>query len=75
MEKNISRTYKINYNIPIYTNDNKGPNLICLHGARHSGLSFAPLTLINKKYRIISFDFRGHGYNTMSEWDDLSEEN
>ena len=74
MKKNISRN-KINYNIPIYINGNKVPNLICLHGARHSGLSFAPLTLINKKYRIISFDFRGHGYNTMSEGDDLSEEN
>ena len=68
-------TYKINDNIPIYINGNKGPNLVCLHGAGHSGLSFAPLALINKNYRIISFDFRGHGYNTMSEGDDLSEEN
>ena len=68
-------TYKLNNNIPIYINGNQGPNLVCLHGAGHSGLSFAPLALLNKNYRIISFDFRGHGYNTMSEGDDLSEEN
>ena len=33
------------------------------------------LYLVNKNYRVISFDFRGHGYNTMSQGDDLSEEN
>ena len=49
--------------------------LICLHWAGHSGLSFAPLALINKNYRIISFDFRGHVYNIMNEGDDFSEEN
>ena len=68
-------TTKLNENIPIYINGTKGPNLLCLHGAGHSGLSFAPLALVNKNYRIISFDFRGHGYNTMSQGDDLSEEN
>jgi protein phosphatase methylesterase 1 len=68
-------TIKLNDNIPIYINGSKGPNLICLHGAGHSGLSFAPLALVNKNYRVISFDFRGHGYNTMSQGDDLSEEN
>ena len=68
-------TIKLNENIPIYINGTKGPNLLCLHGAGHSGLSFAPLALVNKNYRIISFDFRGHGYNTMSQGDDLSEEN
>ena len=68
-------TTKINDNIPIYINGTKGPNLLCLHGAGHSGLSFAPLALVNKNYRVISFDFRGHGYNTMSQGDDLSEEN
>ena len=68
-------TIKLNDNIPIYINGSKGPNLICLHGTGHSGLSFAPLALVNKNYRVISFDFRGHGYNTMSQGDDLSEEN
>ena len=54
----------INVNIPIYISGNNGPNLVCLHGAGHSGLSFAPLALVNKEYRIIAFDFPSHGYNT-----------
>ena len=54
----------IDINIPIYISGNNGPNLVCLHGAGHSGLSFAPLALANKEYRIISFDFPSHGYNT-----------
>ena len=45
-------TTKINDNIPIYINGTKGPNLLCLHGAGHSGLSFAPLSLVNKNYRV-----------------------
>ena len=53
-----------NNTLPIYISGEKGPNLVCLHGAGHSGLSFAPLALVNKNYRIISFDFRGHGFNT-----------
>ena len=60
-------------NLPIYISGDKGPNLICLHGAGHSGLSFAPLALVNKNYRIISFDFRGHGFNTQTPSNDLSE--
>ena len=60
--------FPISYNIcndtlPIYIQGEQGPNIICLHGAGHSGLSFAPLALMNKEYRIISFDFRGHGFN------------
>ena len=47
--------YNIKEDIPIYINGNNGPNIICLHGAGHSGLSFAPLALVNKNYRIISF--------------------
>jgi protein phosphatase methylesterase 1 len=67
-------TYNIcNNTLPIYISGNSGPNLICLHGAGHSGLSFAPLALANKNYRIISFDFRGHGFNTQTPSNDLSE--
>ena len=67
-------TYNIcNGTLPIYISGEQGPNLICLHGAGHSGLSFAPLALVNKNYRIISFDFRGHGYNTQTPSNDLSE--
>lgn len=58
--------------IPLYWHGESGPSIICLHGAGHSGLSFAPLASYFNKYRIISFDFRGHGYNTMSEGEDLS---
>ena len=70
--------FPISYNIcentiPIYINGEKGPNIICLHGAGHSGLSFAPVALKNKDYRIISFDFRGHGFNTQSPYNDFSE--
>ena len=70
--------FPVNYNIcdntlPIYISGEQGPNLICLHGAGHSGLSFAPLALVNKNYRIISFDFRGHGFNTQEPHSDLSE--
>ena len=67
-------TYNIcNNTLPIYISGDQGPNLVCLHGAGHSGLSFAPLALVNKNYRIISFDFRGHGYNTQTPKNDLSE--
>ena len=67
-------TYNIcNNTLPIYISGNSGPNLICLHGAGHSGLSFAPLALVNKNYRIIAFDFRGHGFNTQTPSNDLSE--
>ena len=67
-------TYNIcNNTLPIYISGDNGPNLICLHGAGHSGLSFAPLALVNKNYRIISFDFRGHGFNTQTPSNDLSE--
>ena len=70
--------FPISYNIcnntlPIYISGEQGPNLICLHGAGHSGLSFAPLALVNKNYRIIAFDFRGHGFNTQTPHNDLSE--
>ena len=67
-------TYNIcNNTLPIYISGEQGPNLICLHGAGHSGLSFAPLALVNKNYRLVSFDFRGHGFNTQIPHNDLSE--
>ena len=44
-------TYNIcNNTLPIYISGDNGPNLICLHGAPHSGLSFAPLVLVNYNY-------------------------
>ena len=72
------KAFPISYNIydgtiPLYIQGEQGPNIICLHGAGHSGLSFAPLALINKNYRIISFDFRGHGFNTQTPHNDFSE--
>ena len=42
----------------MYIWGNNGHNLIFLHGAGHSGLSFVPLGMLNKNYRLISFDFR-----------------
>lgn len=41
---------------------NKGPIFFCLHGAGHSGLSFAALAKeLKNEFRVFSFDFRGHG--------------
>jgi protein phosphatase methylesterase 1 len=37
-------------------------------------LSFSALAGVNDKYRIISFDYRGHGFNTKSQGEDLSGE-
>jgi protein phosphatase methylesterase 1 len=66
---------KINDEIPIYWKGDSGPNLVCLHGAGHSAMSFAPLAgLVGEKYRLISFDFRGHGSNTLSGGEDLSQD-
>ena len=59
--------------IPIYYNNNtRGPNLFCLHGAGHSALSFSLLSALSKNYRLISYDFRGHGNNVAEPKDDLS---
>ncbi len=61
---------------------NQGPILFCLHGAGHSGLSFATFAgNLKDRFRIISFDFRGHGkkllyskgYNTQDNTNDLSQ--
>ena len=59
--------------MPIYYNNNtRGPNLLCLHGAGHSALSFSLLSALSKNYRLISYDFRGHGNNVTDPKDDLS---
>jgi protein phosphatase methylesterase 1 len=66
-----------NNTIPIYISTNSevhGPNIICLHGAGHSGLSFSLLSSLSKTYRIISYDYRDHGYNTFEPKNDLSIE-
>jgi len=54
-------------NIPIYISGDKGPIIFCLHGAGHSGLSFASLAgVLKSNYKLITFDFRGHGYSKVS---------
>ena len=59
--------------IPIYyNNNNKGPNLFCLHGAGHSALSFSLLSELSNNYRLISYDFRGHANNITEPKDELS---
>ena len=58
--------------LPIYYTGDSGPNLICLHGAGHSALSFSLLAELAKNFRVISFDFRGHGFNTIQPATDLS---
>lgn len=73
--KYFSHSAIIDDKIPIYWKGESGPNIVCLHGAGHSAISFAPLCgFTGDKYRLISFDFRGHGFNTMSEGEDLSQE-
>jgi protein phosphatase methylesterase 1 len=47
----------------LYWKGDNGPSILCLHGAGHSAQSFAPLAKMNDRYRIISFDFRNHGFN------------
>ena len=59
--------------IPIYYNNTKAsPILFCLHGAGHSALSFSLLSELSKNYRLISYDFRGHAFNTSEPEDELS---
>ena len=53
---------------PIYFSGTEGPIFLCCHGAGHSGLSFALLSReITKFARQASFDYRGHGYSTMTD--------
>jgi len=66
-----------NNTIPIYISKNSnvhGPNIICFHGAGHSALSFSLLSSLSKNYRIISYDYRNHGFNKMEPKNDLSIE-
>ena len=63
----------IDKQIPIYYNNiSKGPILFCLHGAGHSALSFSLLASLSNNYRVISYDFRAHGFNTSQPEEDLS---
>ena len=65
----------IDKSVPVYyNNNNRGPNLFCLHGAGHSALSFSLLSELSKNYRLISYDFRGHANNTSEPKDQLSME-
>lgn len=58
--------YKVHDNIPIYSNkSNNGPTFFCIHGAGHSGLSFAMFgKTLCEKHTVISYDIKGHGNNT-----------
>lgn len=59
--------------IPIYYNNiNKAPIIFCLHGAGHSALSFSLLSKLSQDFRIVSYDFRGHGNNTTQPANELS---
>ena len=52
----------INEEIPLYIAGTQGVIFLCLHGAGHSGLTFALLAKeLKAEFRVISFDFRGHG--------------
>ena len=63
----------IDKQIPIYYNNiSKGPILFCLHGAGHSALSFSLLASLSNNYRVISYDFRAHGFNISQPEEDLS---
>lgn len=56
-------------NIPIYISGSEGPVFLALHGAGLSASSFAPAARLAKAIpcQFISFDFRGHGQNTLTE--------
>lgn len=50
------------HDTPIYITGDSGPVLLCLHGAGHSGLSFACLGKLVKSWgTLVAFDFRAHG--------------
>ena len=53
--------------VPIYYSGSEGPVFLCLHGAGHSALSFACVAEEGKgyPYRIVAYDCRGHGENTL----------
>ncbi len=88
MENNNNKNYNLwnnyfnqifieNDTIPIYISKNPnvhGPNIICFHGAGHSALSFSLLSKLSKNYRIISYDYRNHGFNKTEPKNDLSIE-
>jgi protein phosphatase methylesterase 1 len=53
---------------PVYLSGDEGPIFLCCHGAGHSALSFAMLSMEVKKFaRLASFDFRGHGASQVTD--------
>ena len=55
--------------IPIYWSGSSGPLVLAVHGAGLSGSSFAPIAKLCKNipFQLVSFDFRGHGQNSLTE--------
>ena len=55
--------------IPIYWSGSSGPLVLAVHGAGLSGSSFAPIAKLCKNipFQLGSFDFRGHGQNSLTE--------
>ena len=53
---------------PVYISGDEGLIFLCCHGAGHSALSFAMLSVEVRKFaRLASFDFRGHGASQVTE--------
>ena len=50
-------TLTLNNEIPLYWTGSQGPNILCLHGAGHSALSFAPIALLSKKFAFFHLIF------------------
>ena len=55
--------------IPIYWSGSTGPLFLALHGAGLSASSFGPAARLARTIpsQLVSFDFRGHGQNTLVE--------
>ena len=63
----FERDYMAN-GTPVYMSGEEGPIFLCCHGAGHSAMSFAMLSMEIKKFaRLASFDFRGHGNSQVTE--------
>ena len=67
-----NQIFILNNTVPIYYSNTSGPILLCLHGAGHSALSFSLLAYYSKNVKVVSFDFRGHGFNISEPKNDLS---
>ncbi|KAG9389495.1 Protein phosphatase methylesterase 1-like [Carpediemonas membranifera] len=59
--------------IRVYTTATDAPNLICLHGAGCSALSFCKLAeVLAPDLNVIAIDWPGHGHTKLEHDDDLS---